>query len=152
MNATDIFKFLHVLAAVIWVGGGFMLQVLLARARKLGPGSINEFTAAAEWTSSRLFMPASFAALIFGIATVMAGGYDWGDMWIGMGFAGFLVSSIIGMVILGPTSKKLKELGPERGPNDPVVTHLARRIDLAGKIDLIVLIGVIFVMVVKPGL
>ncbi|MEX2394595.1 MAG: DUF2269 family protein [Actinomycetota bacterium] len=150
MNATDILKFLHVLSAIVWVGGGFMLQVLLARSRKLGPDSMNQFTQAAEWTSNRIFMPASFAALISGIATTVVGSYDWGAPWIGIGFAGFLVSAIIGMAVLGPTSKKLKELGPQRGPNDPVVTHLARRIDRAGKIDLVVLVAVVFVMVVKP--
>jgi uncharacterized membrane protein len=150
MNATSILKFLHVLSAVIWVGGGFMLQVLLARSRKLGPETMNQFTQAAEWTSNRIFMPASFAALIFGIATTQVGGYDWAAPWIGIGFVGFLISAIIGMAVLGPTSKKLKELGPERGPHDPVVTHLARRIDLAGKVDLIVLVIVVFVMVTKP--
>jgi uncharacterized membrane protein len=150
MNATDILKFAHVLAAVIWVGGGFMLQVLLARSRKLGPETMNHFTSAAEWTSNRIFMPASFAALVFGIATVIAGDYDWGSTWISVGFAGFVVSALIGMAILGPTSKKLKELGPQRGPNDPVVTQLARRIDRAGKVDLVVLLVVVFFMVVKP--
>ena len=150
MNATNIFKFLHVLSAVIWVGGGFMLQVLLYRAKKLGPETVGHFSQAAEWTSQRVFMPASFASLAFGIITVIVGGYDWGAPWIAVGFVGFAASALIGMAVLGPTSKKMVTLAAERGPNDPVVAHMARRIDLFGRVDLIILLVVVFFMVVKP--
>jgi uncharacterized membrane protein len=152
IDATTILKFLHVLAAVVWVGGGVMLQVLLARSRKAGPESAAAFNQHAEWTSRHLFMPASFAALVFGIATVLAGNYDWADLWITLGFVGFFISAINGMAVLGPTAKKMKAVVDERGPNDPVAVHMARRMDLFGRIDLVVLIAVIFDMVVKPGL
>ncbi len=151
MNATDAFRFLHVLSAIIWVGGGAMMQLLINRATELGPETTAEFSKAAEWTSQHVFMPAAFSALGFGIATVAAGGYDWAAMWIGLGFAGFLVSALIGTAILGPTYKKMAALAAERGPHDPVVTHMARRIQFAGRVDLIILIAVVFVMVVKPG-
>lgn len=152
IDATNILKFLHVLSAVVWVGGGVMLQVLLARAKKAGPESVAEFNQHAEWTSQRFFMPASIGALVFGIATVIAGNYDWGDLWITLGFVGFALSALNGMAILGPTAKKMKAIIAERGPNDPVAAHMARRMDLAGRIDLVVLVAVVFVMVVKPGL
>jgi uncharacterized membrane protein len=152
INATTIFKFLHVLSAAIWVGGGFMLQMLLWRARRLGPEAAAQFNQAAEWTSQHVFMPSSFAALAFGIATTIAGKFDWGDLWITLGIVGFAISAINGMAVLGPTAKKMKAIIEERGPNDPVATHMARRLDLFGRIDLIVLIAVVFDMVVKPGL
>jgi len=148
---TDVLKFLHVLSAAIWVGGGFMLQALLYRSRKLGPEAVGRFNETAEWTSNHVFMPVSFAALIFGIATVISGGYDWGDLWITLGLVGFFLSAINGMAVLGPTAKKMKALVAERGPNDPVVAHMGRRLDLFGKVDLAILIAVVFVMVVKPG-
>ena len=152
INATTIFTFLHVLSVIVWVGGGIMFQILLARARRAGPESTAEFNRHAEWTSQRVFMPSSFAALIFGIATVIAGDYDWGDTWITLGLVGFAISAITGMAVLGPTAKKMKAIVEERGPNDPVAAHMARRLDLFGKIDLVVLIAVVFDMIVKPGL
>ncbi len=152
INATNIFKFLHVLAAIVWVGGGVMQQVLLARARKAGPESAAAFNQHAEWTSQHVFIPASFAALIFGIATVIAGSYDWGDAWIAIGIVGFVISAVNGSAILGPTAKKMKVAIEGRGPNDPVAMHMARRLDLFGRIDLVVLIAVVFDMIVKPGL
>ncbi len=151
MTATDILKFFHVLSAVVWVGGGVMLQFLLARAKAAGPEAMGAFNESAEWTSNRVFMPASFLTLGFGIATVIAGGYDWAEMWISVGFVGFILSGILGMAVLGPTAKKMKTLVAERGPNDPVVAHMARRLDTVGKIDLVILIIVVFMMVTKPG-
>jgi uncharacterized membrane protein len=150
MNVTDILKFLHVLSAAIWVGGGFMLQVLLSRAKAAGPDTVASFNELAEWTH-RLFMAASFLTLLFGIGTVASGGYDWGAPWIGIGFAGFLASGLLGMAVLGPTATKMKALIGERGPNDPVVAHLGRRLDMVGRLDLVILIFVVFAMVTKLG-
>lgn len=151
MSGTDVVKFLHIFFAIVWVGGGIMLQILLARAKKAGPETMGHFTQMAEWTSNRIFMPSSFLTLTFGIWTVIAGGYDWGAMWIGVGFGGFILSSVIGMAVLGPTAKRMKALMAERGPSDPVVTHLSRRLDLFGRIDLVILVVVVFMMVTKPA-
>jgi uncharacterized membrane protein len=149
---TSYIKFFHVLSAIVWVGGGVMIQVLMSHAKKIGPESVSVFSGSAEWTSKRIFMPASFAALVFGIWLVIAGGYDFGDLWIGLGFVGFIASALIGTTILGPTSKKMNALAAERGPNDPVVIHMSRRIERAGRFDLVILILVVLDMVVKPGL
>jgi uncharacterized membrane protein len=150
-NATNILKFLHVLFAITWVGGGVMFHFLMSRAKKAGPETMGHFNELAEWTSNHVFMPSSFLTLGFGIATVAAGDYDWAAPWISIGFTGFLLSAIIGMAVLGPTSKKMKALVAERGPNDPVVTHLTRRLGLFGRIDTLVLIIVVAAMVIKPS-
>ncbi len=150
MSGPEILKFLHVVSVIVWVGGGVMLQLLLFRASRLGPESVAMFGQAADWTSNRVFMPASFAALGFGVWLTIAGGYDWGDLWITLGLIGFAASALIGMAILGPTSKRMTRLATERGPQDPVVRQLARRIDRAGRFDLVILLAVVFVMVVKP--
>jgi uncharacterized membrane protein len=96
-------------------------------------------------------MPASFAVLGFGIWAVLAGPWSFAEMWITLGLVGYALSALNGMAIIGPTSKKMKNTIAERGPNDPVVTQLSRRIDLAGRIDLIIVVAVVFDMVVKPG-
>jgi uncharacterized membrane protein len=151
MNATSILKFFHVFFAIVWVGGGIMLHFLLARAAKAGPEAIAHLNDSAEWTSNHVFMPSSFATLGFGIATVAVGGYDWGAPWIGIGFVGFIISAILGMAVLGPTAKKMKTLIAERGPTDPVVSQLGRRLGMVGRIDTLILIVVVFAMVTKIG-
>jgi uncharacterized membrane protein len=151
MSATDILKFFHVLFAITWVGGGIMLQFLLGRAAKAGPDTMAKLNEMAEWTSNHVFMPSSFLTLAFGIATVVSGSYDWGAPWIGIGFAGFVLSALLGMGVLGPTAKKMKTLIAERGPQDPVVAHLGRRMGMVGRIDMVILIVVVFAMVTKIG-
>lgn len=150
-DVTSILKFLHVVSAIVWVGGGVMLQILLARTRRAGPEALGHLNNSAEWTSTRIFIPVAFAALGTGIATVIAGGYDWGALWINIGFVGFLSSAVIGMAVIGPTSKKMKVLIDERGPTDPGVEPLVRRINAFGLVDLSVLLVVVFFMVVKPA-
>lgn len=151
MNGYNLIVFAHVTLAIIWVGSGFMFQVLLWRASKSGPEAVASFTQLAEWTSQRVFMPASFGVLAFGIWAVLAGPWGFGEGWVIAGLVGFAVSAINGSAVLGPTSKKLKAVTEERGPSDPEVMRLARRIDVAGRIDLVVLLIVVFNMVVKPG-
>lgn len=151
MTLYELLLFLHVLAVIVWIGGGVMFQVLLARTQRAGPDDLAAFNRSAEWTSQRVFMPASFAVLAFGILLVVESPWNFSDPWIGIGIIGYALSALNGMINIGPTARKMKELIAERGPADPAVGGLARRINVAGRLDLLVLIAVVFDMVVKPG-
>ena len=126
MSGYDIIVFLHVLAVIIWVGGGFMFQVLLWRASRIGPESVASFNQAAEWTSQRIFMPASFATLGLGIWAVLAGPWTFGESWIIAGLVGFAISAVNGSAVLGRV-KKLKATIEERGRETRPRLKLARR-------------------------
>ena len=68
MNRYDISKFLHVLSVAVWVGGGVMEQLHAFRAsRSPNPEELLIASRNMSWASMRLFMPASIAALLFGI-------------------------------------------------------------------------------------
>ena len=151
MTRYEILKSLHLLGAVVWLGGGFMLQVLLGLVRRAGPEDLAAFTRSAERTSQRIFMPASFAVLAFGIWLVVDGPWNFSDAWIGIGIAGYAVSALNGMINIGPTSRKMKEAIARRGAGDPTVAALARRLNAWGWIDLAVLTAVVVDMIVKPG-
>ena len=62
MDWYSIVKFLHVAAAVLWVGGGFALMLLAVRADLAGnvERTLNAMGAIGE-LGNRLFMPASAA-------------------------------------------------------------------------------------------
>lgn len=151
MTRYDVIKFLHLIAVIIWLGGGVMLQILLARSRRAGPEAVATFNQSAEWTSQRVFMPASFVVLGSGIWLVIDSPWAFSDPWIGIGILGYAISAVNGMVNLGPTARKMKELIAERGPQDAGVARLGRRMDRAGRFDLVVLTAVVLDMVVKPG-
>ena len=144
---------LPVLSVIVWVGGGVMLQVLMARAQKTGPEAVRYVQRRREWTSTRdIHAGVVRRARLRHLADRSPAGTTSATCGSTLGIVGFAASALIGMAILGPTSKKMKALAAERGPNDPVVVHMSRRIELAGRFDLVILILVVLDMVVKPGL
>jgi uncharacterized membrane protein len=151
MSGYELIVFLHVLAAIVWVGAGVALQVLEVRAQRSGPERMRFFGQEAEWLSTRLFMPASFAAVAFGIWAVAIGSWKFSDAWITVGFAGFIATIVVGMGLIAPASKKLAQVVAERGPQDSEAQRLSRRMKLASRFNMLVLIAVVFDMVVKPG-
>lgn len=152
MTRYEIIKFFHIVAVIVWVGGGVMEQAQILRASRTNdPKEMAAAGRGAAWASQRVFMPASFVALGFGIWLVVDGPWSFGDPWIGIGMAGFVLSAVIGMAVLGRLSKRIDALTIERGPQDPVVQHTRRRLVRASRIDMVILVAVVFDMVVKPG-
>jgi uncharacterized membrane protein len=151
VSSAEIFKFLHIVSVIVWVGGGVMMQALALRSFKAGPEATLHFAQDAAWTGNRVFMPASFATLIFGLALVGAAHYEW-KLWLILGLVGFALTAANGAAVLGRLSKRLRTLVEERGPLDPLVQYTARRLRRAMAVDLVIVLLVVFDMVVKPGL
>jgi hypothetical protein len=56
------------------------------------------------------------------------------------------------MLFLGPETSKLGKLMPTRPPDDPEVQYPIRRILLIVRLDILLLLAVVFVMTAKPYL
>src|SRR5690606_3154642 len=100
------FKFLHVGAAVIWIGGAFVMVVLGARAdRAKTDAEIVAIVRQVAWAGERLFVPASIATLVFGL--VVAGlGNLWAILWVILGLVGVAATIALGVGVLTPRAKK----------------------------------------------
>lgn len=148
----EFLLFLHILAVVIWVGGGVVLNFLGTRLATGGnPVEMAGYMHQIEWIGIRVFTPASAIVLIAGvILTLDAWSFD--TLWIGIGIAGFLYSFINGAFLLGPLSGRTGKLMSERGPEDSTVVSNIRRLFLLSRIELVVLIVVVWAMTVKPTL
>ena len=67
-------KALHVLMAIIWVGGGFFIQLLAFRILREGSGErIQKFAKDVELISMRTFIPASLVLIVLGFVLVHQG-------------------------------------------------------------------------------
>lgn len=147
-------KFLHVLAAITWVGSGIYSQVLATRVlRENDPGHMGVVARDIGIMAKVLFMPASIAVLVFGITLVAySPAWNFGQTWVLIGLGGIAATIITGAGFLGPESERLGKLAGEgHTAAEPDVQRRIRKIVGIARIDLVVLIVVVAVMVFKPG-
>ncbi|MDQ3679083.1 MAG: DUF2269 domain-containing protein [Actinomycetota bacterium] len=148
----ELLLFVHIVAAVVWVGGSFTMQVLSHLVRRTGDAARRAaFGSELEWIGSKVFTPASGIVLLFGILLVIDGNWSWGEPWVGGGLLIWLVSTVIGAAFFGPELGRIGQLAAVEGPDSPAVNARVQRLLLVSRIDLALLILAIFLMATKPG-
>jgi uncharacterized membrane protein len=145
------FKSLHVVGAVIWVGGAAALQILAFRIIRTGDATRQaEFAKDAEFVGTRAFIPASWVLLLSGIGMMINADWAWGQNWIVFGLIAFALSFVVGAGFLGPEGGRIAAVIERDGPESPEAQARIRRILFISRCELVVLITVIVNMVVKP--
>lgn len=151
MSLYDGFLLLHVIAAIIWLGAGLVLTMLVLRADLLGdPAAKAEVNAGAEWLATRLFIPAAFATLLFGVLAMVEGPWGLDQLWVAIGLVGWAVSFGTGILYFKPEGERIEALVGEHGPENPEVQARLDRLELVSRVELTVLYLVAADMVVKP--
>ncbi|MFA7248464.1 MAG: DUF2269 family protein [Dehalococcoidia bacterium] len=146
-----VLKFLHVLAAVAWVGGGLTLTILAEQVRAHGtPEEMTALLGRFEWFGKRFFSPLAVVVLLMGLGMAGIGGLM-AAPWVSLGFLGIFASAGIGMGYLTPKGRQISALLEQHGPAHPEVVALTSRMLTASRIDLVILVAVVAVMVFKPG-
>ena len=151
MDWYSIVKFLHVVSAILWVGGGFTLMVLAVRADRAGniEGMLQAMRATGE-LGNRFFAPMSMLTLAFGL--IMC--WFWvgfSDLWIVIGLAGYATTFCIGMFIFKPTADRMAAMIAKDGVT-PAALAQGQRILSAARLDYSVMLVIIADMVLKPTL
>lgn len=151
---TTLYKaivFVHVFAAIVWVGGAFFFQVKIAQFKRANDNAgFLQLGKDAEDIGQRLFMPASVIVLLSGIAMVWYGPYAF-ELWITLALIGIVATALTGSLFLGPTGGKIARLAEEKGVDDPGVTAMRDRLVTVSRVDYAVLVLVVLDMVFKPG-
>jgi uncharacterized membrane protein len=148
MDLYLVLKFLHVIAAVVWLGGGFSLLLLATvQVEKAEPARIMAVVAQVAYLGPRLFLPASIVTLLTGLGAVYLGGFGW-HAWIVLGFAGIAVTTLLGALKLGPMSERIVALAKHKGPH-AALSDAMTLIRLA-RFDYVMLFSIVFLMVAKP--
>ena len=146
---------LHVLAAVVWVGGGIAMHILGRRVLKRNdPQEIYKFSAEVNIIGMRLYAPTSLILLIAGILLVnqVESGAEFSQLWINLAFIGWGFSFLVGVGYYGPQDKKLQALVAAEGPTAPGVVANVRQALLVNSIEILILLLVVVDMTTKPGL
>ena len=148
----DFLLTVHVLAAVIWVGGGVVMHIMGRRALASGDGMrIHDTSKEINTIAGRLYAAASVILLIAGIFLVHEAGYEFSQLWIILALAGWILSFLVGVGYYGPQDKKLQALVAEKGPTDPGVAANVRAALTVNSVELVILVLIVVDMTVKPG-
>lgn len=151
MNVFKLLLLIHILGAIVWVGGGVTIQFLGSRAvRSADPAVMQRFGSETEWIGMHVFIPASLVVLATGIGLVLKK-WNWEDPFVVVGLIGIAFSIIVGAAFLGPESDRVGKLTAEKGPADPEVKKRISRLLNVSRFELLVLVVVVFFMTVKPG-
>jgi uncharacterized membrane protein len=142
---------LHIIAAIIWLGAGVALTLLILRADLAGDARLKaEVNAQTDWLAPRLFIPASFSTFLFGVLLVIEGSWDLGTLWIVIGLAGWLVSFLVGMLYFRVEGERIDALVQERGPEHPDVAGRIDRMEAVARAELALLFLIVVDMTAKP--
>ena len=149
MSYYEVLLFLHIATAVVWLGSGFFLQMLVFRAGKTGDTPLLQGVASnSGWLAQRIFIPASLAVLVLGILLTIEGPWSFGDLWIVLGLVGYAFSFLVGILFLEPEGKRIAA-AMQAGDSGRASFHVGR-INTVSRIELVVLYLVVAVMALKP--
>jgi uncharacterized membrane protein len=144
--------FLHVLAAMVWLGGLLALSVFGGRAlRDDDAQAIGRFVASLRAIGPFLLAPAAAIVVLAGIwMTVKSPGWDFGQPWIWFAMALVAAAVIIGGAFLS-TSAVAAQRALEGGDPATAMRHL-RRWSWGIRLIVVLLAVATWDMVFKPGI
>jgi uncharacterized membrane protein len=150
----EVLLFVHIVAAIVWVGGAVMINVFATRAaRSKDPQRGASVSRDIEWIGQRIIAPTTLVLLAMGL--IMVGVNDaWtiGQAWIILALVGFGLTFLAGILFFGPESGRIAKGIEERGAEDQEVQRRIRRIIATSRFDLVLLVLIVADMVFKPGL
>lgn len=146
-------KLVHILAAIVWVGGGIFIQIYASRLMSAGEMQrLGLFAKDLEKLGNMVFIPASVTVLIMGIVMVAYAPFiEVTELWIILGLAGIVSTILFGSLFIGPEAGRLGKMVEERSYDDPELQSRIRRLFVVSRIDLAVIVFVVVMMVLKPG-
>jgi uncharacterized membrane protein len=146
----ETLKLIHVLAAIIWVGGSIMAQLFALRLTAAAPAHRLGFARDLRFAASRIFVPSAIVLLGAGIWMVAdSPGFAFGDPFVVIGLVavGGSLATAIGYLIPN-IGRAIELMTSGRGPEAGAVI---RKVALAARAVIVILLVAVWAMVVKPG-
>ena len=151
MSLYELLLFVHVLAAAAWFGAALLLLLIVELAARAGDrAGVLKLGEYEDRLASLLFIPSALIVLASGIALVFDGPWSWGDDgWVIAGLVTFAVIFVLGVGVIVPAGKKLKNLAAS-GAAESALDAQIRTLRTLSILDVALLTVAIFFMTVKP--
>ncbi len=152
MDRYEILKFVHIAAAIVWIGGAVAIQFFAHLARRSGDAQrMVALTRDVEWIGKRVFTPAALIVVILGFILVWDGPWTLGMEWVWISLIIFGISFALGVGFFTPESMRIGKMIEAEGAESPAVQARITRILNLIRIDLVLLFAIVYLMVAKPG-
>jgi uncharacterized membrane protein len=145
--------FVHVISAMLWLGGG--MYALLLSQRSLASGNdatVGPYLESVEKVNGLFFAMTPPITLLAGIGLVF-----WSDAWrfsqawvyLALGLA--VVVAAVGGGLEGGAAKNAKAIFDQNGAASPEFVEAVKKLHSFGWVDVAVLTAIVVLMVFKPG-
>lgn len=143
-------QFIHVAAAMVWLGGSVALTVLNARLTgRLDHDGTAALATQSRTLGSRLFGPAAIVTLLAGLGMVAVADMG-GQLWVTWGMGVVLASLILSVVFTRRFAHRLGQLAVDPDPDLEIMAGLRTRLGVTNALNLLLLLSAVWAMVVKP--
>lgn len=143
-------KLLHVLAAIVWMGGFVAMWFLMARLLKAGDLSVLQgYWKAVEAFGGAVMGAASGLTFLLGVIAAIVR-HQFVMLWVQLGLALIIVLFVLGGVMVGPAARRLKAALAAPEGDAAAVAAAGHRLVALYRIYLLLLLVAVGVMVLKP--
>jgi uncharacterized membrane protein len=143
--------FVHVLAAVAWVGGALVVVVVLEVARRSGDRAhVVRMLHYDDRLGPIYYIPAALLVVAAGVGLVLEGPWSFGDGWVLAGIGLLVAAFAVGVAFFLPAGKRLNAAVAAHGAESDEAAARVDRIRTVAWADLALLVAAVFVMTTKP--
>jgi len=151
MSLYSLLKFVHVLLAIVAVGFNASYAIWIARAAR-EPAHLSHTLRGIKILDDRFANPAYGLLLLTGLAMTFLVKLPLTTFWVAGALVLWLLAMGLGVGAYTPTLRRQIQALEVGGADSPEFQRLAQRGAILGIILAVIVIGIVFLMVVKPVL
>ena len=151
MTWYELWLFLHVTGAIVWIGGATAIQVFgILTKRAADPAKTSFFATNVSLMVQWVFLPAALVVIASGVGLTETGNWDWGEPFIVLGLVLWALVALVAFGFLGRAIGRAAAQLAAEGPS-PALGLRLRNLVWLSRVLLGVLVLIVFLMTVKPG-
>ncbi|EYD74809.1 hypothetical protein Rumeso_03621 [Rubellimicrobium mesophilum DSM 19309] len=145
-----LLKFVHVVGAILWVGGAAILTLLVVILDRRGDDRATlTGVSYVGLLGNKVFAPLGMLVILLGLVLAWLGGYGFAA-WTVLAAAIVACTFLLGAMVLGPTCERTVRIWEDTG-EAALCIGMGRRVLRLVKLDLGGQFAIIALMVLKPG-